>query len=106
MGRSRGITTASSCSRCTGGIAKFTKVKAPGRSITRARRSKTPRETTMNEPEKKDENASSEPQAAEKASDAKAPPAQEGDPKDEVAKPEAKPVLLPTVEQAKAELDV
>lgn len=36
----------------------------------------------------------------------KAPPAQEGDAKIEVAVAEAKPVLLPTVEQAKAQLDV
>jgi hypothetical protein len=56
----------------------------------------------MDEPKKEEAAAAASAPAADQA---KQPPAQEGDPKEEVKVAKAEPVLLPTVDQAKAELD-
>lgn len=56
----------------------------------------------MDEQKKEEVAAAASAPAAEQA---KQPPAQEGDPKEEVKVAKAEPVLLPTVDQAKADLD-
>jgi hypothetical protein len=90
----------------------FSTLNARRRIFGRARKRPLTKETAMAKGKGKAKRTEAAAGASAQAADqakvsegTKAPPAQEGDAKEEVKVAKAEPVLLPTVDQAKADLD-